>query len=793
LKVPKLIKVLSLHDLAGILGSIQEHGTIKSLQLLRSHEGNLVLTSGRRYIVPPYILMSCTIGGTEILRAVGKDSSISSSVLGQLTDLNLNHELSLGGSLYFSKTGSKVSVCDDSGKCYDVTNVSQVAYSNYLGNPIIVFYSKKYCIYNDPIKLRLTRARSAIMGTFGSIACLLASNSGIHDIYIWDRFEGNIKTYTLEREGMVFNKVVCGEGLCVAYSKSEALAISFHNLYLIPPTLKPLISCGYNDYFIDERYGIVIKSRNGELDPIAVTGPATPCGVVGDAPVISTHAGVGVVNDKIWLILRSGRYLEASAYHNIIAIRHGGKVEFVVFEGNEEDSSFANVTKCIVGKDGLAWCLSGSSLIILDPKEPTEAVVEVVNNEVSAREYATVILSPWFTNSSYEVSKFVKVVEARENNGRLILKLRPKQLGWSGSVRVTLRTPIITLSKNFDLTSVRPKISNIKVVDCKYSPDGTLKRLMGDGRIYNTFLKFKISLTNPVPEEGSLKIRSSDIGGSRIDGLDVIVEPGDTVKSLTLNTFSKHGKLELSFNLNYKSGDRYYLGKLVVDLEEFLVPNPLKDIDVVLTHIGDETLICSRDRDVTLRLTCYDGKVFEGIGSISVSECLLPAVLELEAQDAFFIWKRYITLSNLMAKPKTLKNTPGAERVLDIGHLTSKKGGFAFDNLQIHLYVSDDELIKCVDFNFTSPDKLVLTYEVRLPSLVIAACGSDIKYAESKRGSLVINVTDDCLLKGIKVFALGPAGITGYTSIPPGKLLSALLKLAAETSLKLGRYLGIGR
>ncbi len=789
MKVPRLIKVLSLHDLAGILGDTREHSLIKSLQLLRSREGNLVLTLGRRYIVPPYILMSSTSGNTRILRAVDRGSSISSSILGQLTDLN--QELSLGGCLHLSKIGPKISVCDDSGKCYDVANVSHIAYSNYLGSPIVVFCSKKYCIYIDPIKLKLTKARNAIIGIFNSTACLIASDGSAHDVYIWDRFEGSIKTYTLEREGVVFNKVVCGEGLCVAYSKNEALAISFYSLYSIPPTLKPLISCGYNDYFIDERYGIVIKSRNGELDPIAVTGPTMPCGIVGDAPVISTHAGVGVLNDKIWLILRSGRYLEASAYHNIIAIRHSGKVEFIIFEGNEEDSSFANVTKCIIGKEGLAWCLSGSDLVVLNPKEPIEADIKVISSEVSAREYATIILSPWFINSNYEVSKFVKVVEATENDGRLILKLRPKQLGWSGSARVTLRTPIITLSKSFDLMSVRPKISSVKVVDCKYSPDGALKRLKGDGKVRNTFLKIKIAVTNPVPEGGLLKIRSSDINGSSIDEFDVIVEPGDTIKSLVLNTFSKYGRLELSFSLSYRSGDRYYLGKLALDLEEFLIPNPLKDVDVVLTHVGDETLISSRDKDATLRLTCYDGRVFEGIGNISVSECSLPAVLELEAQDDFFIWKRYVTLSNLMEKPKVLKNVLSAEKILDVKRIISKKGGFIFDDLQVYLHASDDELIKCVDFNFISPDKLILTYEVRLPSLVIVTCGNDVKYAESKTGNLVINATNDCVLKGINILALGPAGITDYILVPPSRLLSALLRLAAETSLKLSRYLGV--
>ncbi|MCD6428605.1 MAG: hypothetical protein J7L12_03190, partial [Desulfurococcales archaeon] len=423
---------------------------------------------------------------------------------------------------------------------------------------------------------------------------------------------------------------------------------------------------------------------------------------------------------------------------------------------------------------------------------PIEAEVKVMSSEVNAREFATIILSPWFINSSYEVSKFVRVVEATENNGRLILKLRPKQLGWSGSVRVTLRTPIITLSKNFDLSSARPKISSIKVLDCKYSPDGTLKRFKSDGRVRNTFLKIEITVTNPVPEEGLLKIRSSDISGSNTDELDVVVEPGNIIRSLVLNTFSKYGRLELSFNLSYKSGDRYDLGKLAVDLEEFLIPNPLKDVEVVVTHVGNETLICSRDKDATLRLTCYDGRVFEGVGNILVSECPLPAVLELKAQDDFFIWKRYVTLNDLVERPKVLKSAPSAERLLDVVRIVSRKGGLIFDDLQVRLHAGDNGLIRCVDFGFISPSKLVLTYEVRLPSLVIIACGNDVKYSESKTGSLVINTNNDCLLKGVNVLALGPAGMTDYTLIPPSRLLSALLRFAAETSLKLSKYLGVG-
>ena len=78
MKVPKLITLISLHDLAGVLGDTREHNIVKSLQLLRSREGNLVLTLSHKYIVPPYILMSSTSSNTRILRAVDKNSSISS-------------------------------------------------------------------------------------------------------------------------------------------------------------------------------------------------------------------------------------------------------------------------------------------------------------------------------------------------------------------------------------------------------------------------------------------------------------------------------------------------------------------------------------------------------------------------------------------------------------------------------------------------------------------------------------------------------------------------------------------
>jgi len=789
LKVPKLVKVIDLHDLVGILTDKREYSEIKSIRLLRSCKGNIVLTFDRRYIVPPYVLLSSTSRNIRIIKVVNRSSSISSSVLSRLAVPN--QELNLGDYLYFKSTGHHISLCDSSGRCYDIANEFNIQYSNYLGNPIMVICSKRYCIYNNPINSKLVKVKNAVLGIFDSTACLIASNGEVHDIYIWDRFEGGIKAYTYEREGMKFNKLICGERLCVAYSKSEALAISFYSVYPIPTTLKPLISCGHNDYFIDERYGIVIKSKKGELDPIAVTGTAIPCGAVGDTPVISTQAGVGVVNDKILLILRPGRYLQASAYHDIIAVRHGGKVEFIVYEGNEEYSSIANVTKCVAGREGLAWCLSNSDLVVLNPKEAIRAEIKVLNSEISAREYAVISLSPWFNGSSYEVSKSVNVVEAVENNERLILKLRPKRLGWSGSVRIVLRTPIITLSENFDLSSTRPKLGSIRIIDCKYSPDGILKNLAGSDKICNTYIKVKVKISNPTPESGLLKIRSSDFSELSGNEFEIPVEPGDIVRSIILSTFSKHGRLELSFNLSFQSGDQYYLGKLAIDLKKFMVPNPLKDVDVILTHVGNETILSLRDSNAVLRLTCYDGRTFEGIGSISVSECPLPAVLLLEAQDDFFTWKKYITLNDLIDKPRIFEGSLNSEEVLNVSHTPSRKGGFIFNNLKVHFQVGDNGLIKNVNFDFISLDKLAINYEVRLPSLVIAVCGNDVKYAESKSGSLVINAVTDCFIKGIKIIALGPAGITQCLLIPPSKLLNALLALAARTSLKLGKYLGV--
>ena len=277
MRVPELISIMDLREIAEILGLTRDSSLFKSLCLLRSHKGNLVIVPNLKYIVPPYIVVSGTSKGARIVKAINESSSINSI---KLESLKGHHqEITLGEVLYIRKPNSNVLVlCDKSGKCYDASNVTKIMHSNYLGIPIVVFCSKKYCIYLDPIKQKLVKVRGALLSSRGSTSCLVATDSNTHHIFIWDKYEGVIRNYVLEKQRTVFNRLVCSENLCVAYSESEALAISFNNLYSIPSALRPLISCCYRDYFIDERYGVVVRSINGELDPIAVTGPATPCG-----------------------------------------------------------------------------------------------------------------------------------------------------------------------------------------------------------------------------------------------------------------------------------------------------------------------------------------------------------------------------------------------------------------------------------------------------------------------------------------------------------------------------------
>ncbi len=786
MRVPELISIMDLREIAEVLGLTRDSSLFKSLCLMRSHEGNLIIVPNLKYVVPPYIVISGTLKDTRVVKAINESSSINSIKLESLKDHH--QEIALGEVLSIRRPNSNVLVlCDKSGKCYDVSNVTKIMHSNYLGVPVVVFCSKKYCIYLDPIKQKLVKVRSVLLSSHGSTSCLVATDSNTHHIFIWDRYEGAIRNYVLEKQRTVFNRLVCSENLCIAYSESEALAISFNNLYPIPSALRPLTSCYYSDYFIDERYGVIVRSINGELDPIAVTGPAIPCGTINSAPVISTSAGVGVLNDKIWLIVRSGRFLEASAYYNVIAIKYGNKTEFIVFDGSEECSSFANVTKCVVGKGGLTWCLSSSNLVLLNPNRPVEAGIKVLNSKVNSRDYALVTLSPWFPGSSYEISKFVKVVNVIKENRELILKLRPKQLGWSGNVRIMLRTPIISLSESFNLTSTRPKISTAEILNCKYSPDGILKS--ASSRMCNTLIRLKIVVINPVPEKSILQVFCNDLGKLKSTEYSIAVGPGITEEVLDIRTASKSGKLEISFNLTYDSGDRYCLGKLSIDLNNHLVFNPLKSTDIILTHIGHETLICSKKSNAVLRLTCYDGKVLEGDSCIMISNCLLPAVLELEVQDDLFIWRRYKILSKILEEPVLISISHG-ESPLNIKRIRSSKGGFTFSNLLVSINTNTN-IIEHIDFSFNSPNELLLTYKVSMPSLIIIACGDTVKYIDSKQGNLKINVSNDCIFRGIRILALGPANTVSHILIPFEKLLNALFKLAVKTSLKLRSYLGI--
>jgi len=784
--VPELVDILTTHELTEALHLPHDSRLLKSLRLLRTSKGNLVIIPNIKCALPLFAVLNGTSNGAGIVRVVNHVPDINSVV----KDLacGKSREVEIGRALYVRNHDSIISVCDRGGRCFELSSTSRLTYSNYLETPVIVFCSKKYCVHLDPIERRLVKVKRVFLSTHGSTSCLVAIDD-VCRVLLWDKYEGNFRSYEVDGCGMSINRLVCSDNLCTAYSEGEALAISFSGLYSIPKSLKPLISCGANDYFIDENYGVLVRSVGGELDPVAVTGPATPCGCVNGFPVISSSSGIGILNDRIWLIIRSGRYLEASAYSNVIAVRHGSRTEFVVFEESEEFTSHASVTKCVVGKGGLTWCLSGGNLILLNPLKPVKAEIKVLSSKVDSWDYASVTLSPWFPNSSYEISKFVRVISEVVRDKELVLKLRPKQLGWSGTVRIVLRTPVISLSESFNLTSSRPRIKSVEVVDCKYSPDGILKN--SDSRPSNTLIKLRVTPVNPVPERGTLEMICRDVRGPKASEYSILIDPGPSERELDIVAASRGDKLEILFNLLYDQGDRYYLGRLSIDLSNYMIPNPLKSIDFILTHVGSETLICSKEDSAVLRLTCYDGRVFEGNSCLVVENCVLPAVLELEAQNEYFIWRQYRILDDVLGKP-LLISTPREGEDLKLAHTSSNIGGFIYSNLVVDTS-SSTTLIKCVDFELTAPDELVLKYSTDLPSIVVVACGNKIKYADVREGSFKIALGDDCLFRGIRVYAIGPANITDHVLLPFGRLFRALLELAVKTSLKLGSYLGVPR
>lgn len=627
----------------------------------------------------------------------------------------------------------------------------------------------------SPTSNDIVEIRNVVMAR-GPWTQLIAGNiRGEALALIIDPLRGLFREYRITN--CIPNSAVCGDSLCVIKCNNEEYyAITYDGIHAIPADLLPLASCGNSEYYFDVENNLLTKYLGGVLEPLVDIKPQ--CIVCYDAAdaVLSDSTGTYLLHGNTLFKLTDLPSKEIASSKPIIAIRAKAD-RYIIINASRRVSGEVHAKSCVPTAEGPVLCIVNEGIAILSPFEFFNPKIKVLRDFVDYDGYAIVEIEPWSPGSNYRVKGPIITVNTVATGSKAIVALRPRRLGWSGSAILSAKLPIYHISSSFHIASKEPSLGRLSLTHCVFLKGGYIKESNCN---FKAILEAMI--LSPVPEEPSLELSCSSLSNYHVRLLKKECTLSNSRKFvLEVTGYSKDSsKIPLEVILKYNRGDMYKVGRSIIDLSKYVLNNPLDSSKLIIDHLDNSKTIIRSIKGAKLQVSCSNGRVFEGIGNVVVSECLEPLLVTEELVNDDYVWRKEHVVE--CTTKYVITNGPA----FAIDYIKSREGGIICRGTSITLPKDLHVSVRLAKLEMRSRDTIETTLKLKtnIPSLISIKCGDTlVRTLVENEISFSMRCSVHDILNGLDIVVI-PVGMDRISQckVKPKEVLQLLLQNAVKTA-----------
>ncbi len=610
----------------------------------------------------------------------------------------------------------------------------------------------------------------------GTWTYLIAGNlRGDTLVLIIDPLRGLFREYQITN--CVPSDAVCGDSLCIIEcGNEEYYAVTFNNVHAIPAGLSPLASCRNSEYYFDMENNLLTRYLNSVLEPLVDIKPQCLTCYDDTDVVLTDSTGTYLLHGNTLFRLTEFPAREIASSKPVITVRaKAGK--YLVINASRRVTGEVYAKSCAPTAEGPVMCTTDGGIAILSPFEFFNPKIRVLRDSVDFDGYVIIEIEPWSPGSSYDVKGPVTAVNTVTTDSKAMVALRPRRLGWSGNVVFSVKLPIYHISSNLRITSKEPTLSEVSVIDCAFLKGGYLRRSN-----FNFKATLEVTITSPVPEEPSLELSCNSLKEYHVKLLKKECTLSNSCKFiLEILGYSKNEcKIPFEITVRYGRGDAYRVGRSIIDLSNYALENPLSSSELLVNHLNRQTTVVESVKGAKLMVLCSNGYVFEGTGSVTISECLEPLLVTEELVDGDYLWRKEYRLrcsARYIVTGGSSFNVTKAE---------GREGGIICrssliivpHNLELRVHI--DKL----QVHSNGSAEILLGLETNVPSLVNVRCGETLTQGfVERKADLLTECSIHDALEGIDVIAI-PAGSNKISQheVRPQEIAQLILQNAVRVA-----------
>ena len=556
----------------------------------------------------------------------------------------------------------------------------------------------------------------------------------------------------ISREYRITNCVpssaVCSDSLCIIKcSNEEHYAVTFNNVHAIPAGLSPLTSCGNSEYYFDIENNLLTRYLNGVLEPLVDVKPRCLVCYDDTDAVLTDDTGIYLLHGNTLFKLTETPSKEVASRKPIVVAR-AKEGKYLVINASKRVMGEAYAKSCAPTAEGPVICIVDEGIAILSPFEFFNPKIKVLRDSVDFDGYAIVEIEPWSPGSSYDVKGSVTVVNAVTAGSKAIVALRPRRLGWSGNVIFSAKLPIYHMSSNIHVVSKEPTLSEVSVIDCAFLKGGHIR-----GTNFNFKATLEVTITSPVPEEPSLELSCNSLKEYHVEYLKKECTLSNSCRFILeiLGYSESESKIPFEVTVRYGRGDSYRVGKSIIDLSKYALENPLSSSDLLVNHLSNQATVVKSVKGAKLLVSCSNGYVFEGVGNVTVSECLEPLLVTEELVNDDYVWHKEYRL-----RCNTRYMVTGGP-TFNIVKAKGREGGIICRsslikvprNPELHVHINK------LQVRNDGYAEVLLRLETNAPSLISVRCGETLTQGfVEHEANLLTRCSIRDVLEGIDVIAI---------------------------------------
>jgi len=640
---------------------------------------------------------------------------------------------------------------------------------------LILCRDKNHARVLSPTSNNIIELRNVVIARGPWTRLVAGSMRGETLALIMDPLRGLSREYRITN--CIPDSAMCGDSLCVIKcSGGEYYAITYDDIHVIPAGLLPLISCRDSEYYFDIENNLLTRYSGDVLEPLVDVKPQSIACYDTVDTVLTDNTGTYLLHGNTLFKLADLPSREISSSKPVVTLR-AKTDKYIVINASRRTLGEVYAKSCVPTTEGPVLCIVDEGIAILSPFEFFNPKIKVLRDSVDYDGYAIAEIEPWSPGSNYEIKGPIIAVNTVATDYKAIVALRPRRLGWSGNAILNAKLPIYHISSSFHIASKEPSLSKLSLTHCVFLKGGHIKESSCNFRAI-----LEAIVSSPVPEEPSIELSCNSLSNYHVRLLKKECTLSNSCKFvLEITGYSKdNSKITLEVILKYNRGDIYRVGKSVIDLSKYILNNPLDSSKLIIDHLDKGRTIIRSIKGAKLHVYCSNDQVFEGIGSVIVSECLEPLLVTEEFVNGDYVWhKKHVVECTTRY---IITNGPAFNVVND----KSIEGGIICRSTLITVPKDLHTSVHVTKLRIYDKDTVEITLELKtnIPSLINVKCGeSHTQMLVESEISSSIRCSIHDIPNGLDIITI-PVGMNRIlqSRVEPKEVLRLLLHSAVKTA-----------